>query len=154
MTWSPDSSTTGGAITGFTAPTFTLVDSKALVVNAVKKVVSAISTMGSAVANSATLPFFAEFTIPAQLKALPPANPLSGLRGTPPTNQYKLVVVKGGYAAAGVPVKAIARLTIDVPAGMDTYGADDVKALISFLVGLLNEESNDLAETCVTGVMA
>lgn len=154
MTWSPDSSTTGGAQTGFTSPTFTLVDDTAPVVNAKQKTISALGgTQGSAVANSASIPFTSTFYKPATVKPLPPANPNTGFRGSIPNNQYKWIVRKGGFAASGVPVVAIARLTIDIPAGMDSYNPDDVRALCSYLVGQLNEESADLGDTCISGVL-
>jgi hypothetical protein len=152
--WSPDSSTTGGAQTGFSAPTFTLVDDTAPVVNAKQKTVTALSgTQGTASANTLSKPFTATFYKPAAVKQLPAANPLSGARGAIPNNQYKLIIRKGGNADAGVPVTLIIRLTIDVPAGMETYNPDEVRAAISFLVGLLTEESSDLGDTVVTGVL-
>jgi hypothetical protein len=155
MSWSPDSSTTGGAQTGFTSPTFTLVDDLAPVINAKQKTVSALGgTQGTAVANSASLPFTATFYKPAAFKQLPAANPVTGIRGPIPMNQYKLIIRKGGYAASGVPVTAICRITWDIPAGMETYNPDDVLALASFMVGLLNEESADLGDTLKTGVLA
>lgn len=154
MTWSPDSSTTGGAQTGFTSPTFTLVDDTAPSVNGKQKVVSALGgTQGSATANSISRPFTATFYKPATPRSLQAANPISGLRGSIPNNQYKLIVRKGGFADAGVPCTAVARLTIDVPAGMDAYNPDEVRAMCSFLVGLLSEESADLGDTVVTGVL-
>ncbi|DAD50489.1 TPA_asm: coat protein [ssRNA phage Gephyllon.4_5] len=154
MTWSPDSSTTGGAQTGFTSPTFTLVDDTAPVVNAKQKTVSAIGgTQGTATANSASSPFTATFYKPAVLRALPTPNPVTGLYGQVPNNQYKLIIRKGGFAAAGVPVTAICRLTIDVPAGMDAYNPDNVRAMISFLIGVLSEESADVGDTVVTAVL-
>lgn len=154
MTWSPDSSTTGGAQTGFTSPTFTLVDDTAPVVNAKQKTVSALGgTQGTAVANSASIPFTSTFYKPAVIRQLPAANPISGARGSIPNNQYKWIIRKGGFAASGVPVTAIARLTIDVPAGMDSYNPDDVRALASYLVGQLSEESADLGDTLVSGVL-
>lgn len=154
MAWSPDSSTTGGAQTGFTSPTYTLVDDVAPSVNAKQKTVSALGgTQGTATANTVSSPFTATFYKPAALKQLPAPNAVSGLRGQVPNNQYRLVIRKGGEAAAGVPVTAIARLSIDIPAGMDSYNPDNVKALISFLVGLLTEESADLGDTVLTGVV-
>lgn len=154
MTWSPDSSTTGGTITGFTSPTFTLVDDTAPVVNAKQKTVSALGgTQGTATANTASSPFTATFYKPQGIRPLPQANPVTGLRGAIPNNQYKLIIRKGGKASADVPVTMVIRLTVDVPAGMDSYNADEVKSCVSFLVGLLTEESNDLAETLVTGVV-
>lgn len=153
MTWSPDSSTTGGAQTGFTSPTFTLVDDTAPAVNAKQKTVSAVSGTGTATANTASKPFTATFYKPASVKALPAPNPVTGLRGAIPNNQYKLVIRKGGYASADVPVTSIVRLTFDIPAGMETYNSDEVKALVSFLVGLLNEESADISDTLITSVV-
>lgn len=154
MSWSPDSSITGGAITGFTSPAFTQVDDVSPAQNAKQKTISAITgTVGSASANSVSEPFTSSFYKPSSLKTIPAPNPTTGLRGSIPNNQYKLVIRKGGEAATGVPVVAIARLTIDVPAGMDSFDPDNVRALVSYLVGLLNEESADLADTLLTGVL-
>jgi hypothetical protein len=154
MTWSPDSSITGATVTGLTSPTYTLVDDIPPAVNAKQKTVSALGgTQGGASANTISEPFTATFYKPAAPKALPPANSLTGLRGQVPNNQYRLVIRKGGEAASGVPVTAIVRISLDIPAGMETYDPDNVKALVSFLVGLLNEESADLSETLLTGVV-
>lgn len=154
MTWSPDSSTTGGAQTGFTSPVFTLVDDTAPVVNAKQKTVTSIAgTVGAATANSASSPFTATFYKPAAIKQLPAPNPVTGFRGAIPNNQYKLIIRKGGLSAAGVPVTAIMRVTWDIPAGMDSYNPDEVRALASLAVGILTEESADLGDTLVTGVL-
>lgn len=154
MSWSPDSSITGATVTGLTSPTYTQVDDSAPAVNAKQKTVTALGgTQGSASANTLSEPFTSTFYKPSSLKTLPPANAVTGARGSIPNNQYRLIVRKGGEAASGVPVVAIARLTIDVPAGMETYDADNVKALVSYLVGLLTEESADLADTLITGVL-
>jgi hypothetical protein len=154
MTWSPDSSTTGGTQTGFTTPAFTLVDDTPPALNAKQKTVSALTgTQGAATANTVTLPFTATFYKPAAVKSLPAPNPVSGLRGQIPNNQYKLIIRKGGYAASGVPVVAIVRITIDIPAGMETYNPDEVRSMTSFLVGILNEESADLGDTLITAVL-
>lgn len=153
MPWSPDSSTTGGAVTGFTSPAFTLVDDTAPVVNAKQKTVTNVSGVGTATPNTASRPFTATFYRPAAISQLPAANPVTGKRGQIPNNEYKLIIRKGGFASSDTPCTAVARLSISVPAGMDSYNADEVKALVSFLVGLLNEESNDLADTLVTGVL-
>jgi hypothetical protein len=154
MSWSPDSSITGGTITSFTSPTYTTVDDVAPASNAKQKTVSALGgTQGSAVANSVSIPFTETFFKPSVLKQLPAPNPVTGARGSIPNNQYKLIVRKGGDAASGVPVTLVIRLTIDVPAGMDSYNPDNVKAAVSFFVGLLNEECQDLADTLLTGVL-
>lgn len=154
MSWSPDSSITGAAVSGLTSPTYTQVDDQAPALNAKQKTVTTIGgTQTGVTANTVSSPFTSTFYKPAVSKQLPPANALTGLRGNIPTNQYRLVVRKGGEAASGVPVTAIARLTIDVPAGMETYNDANVKALVSYLVGLLTEEADDLASTLLTGVL-
>lgn len=154
MTWSPDSSTTGGAQTGFTSPTYTLVDDTPPVVNAKQKTVSALGgTQDNVSANSISKPFTATFYKPPAVKQLPAANAQTGLRGAIPNNVYKLIVRKGGLAAADVPVTAIARVEFSIPAGMDSYSPAEIRALVSFLVGLLSEESADLGDTLVTGVL-
>lgn len=154
QSWSPDASITGGTVTGFTSPAYTQVDDTPPAQNAKQKTVTALTgTQGSATANSAASPFTETFYKPQVIHALPPANPVTGLRGQVPTNQWKLVVRKGGYCAAGVPGVIIGRLTIDVPAGMEAYNPDEVKAFVSYLVGLLNEESADLADTLITAVL-
>jgi hypothetical protein len=154
MTWSPDGSTTGGAQTGFTSPVFTLVSDTAPAVNAKQYAVTAISGTGfTASANSVSKPFTATFYKPASPRAIPAANPVTGVISQIPNNQYKLIVRKGGLASATTPVTAICRLTIDVPAGMDSYNPDEVRAMLSFLVGILNEESADLGDTVITSVL-
>jgi hypothetical protein len=154
MPWSPDGSITGATVTGLTSPTYTQVDDVPPAVNAKQKTVTALGgTQGSASANTASEPFTSTFYKPATIKSIPAPNALTGLRGPVPNNQYKLVIRKGGEAAAGVPVTAIVRITLDIPAGMETYDADNVRALVSYLVGLLTEESSDLADTLITGVL-
>jgi hypothetical protein len=36
---------------------------------------------------------------------------------------------------------------------MDSYNPDNVRAMLSFLVGILSEESADLGDTVVSGVL-
>lgn len=152
--WSPDSSTTGGAQTGFTSPTFTLADDTAPAINAKQKTVTALGgTQGTASANTFSKPFTLTFYKPAQPKALPNKNPATGLRGAIPNNQYKLIIRKGGLVDADTIATIVARLTIDIPAGMESYAPDEVRAMASFLVGVLSEESADLGDTLITGVL-
>lgn len=151
--WSPDASIAGGAQTGFATPVFTQVDDTPPAINAKQKTITAVAGIGTATANSADSPFTSTFYKVAAAKPLPPANPVTGLRGAIPTNQFKLIVRKGGLCAAGVPGIIIGRLTVDVPAGMESYQPDQVRAFAGYLVGLLNEESSDFGDTLVTNVL-
>jgi hypothetical protein len=154
MTWSPDSAITGGAQTGGTFTTFTQVDDTPPALNAKQKTVTAITqTTFTATANSASSPFTCTFYKPATIAKLPAPNPVTGLRGSIPTNQYKIVIRKGGNAALGVPVTAVFRGTWDIPAGMDSYNPDEVRAMASYIVGTFSEESADLGDTLVTAVL-
>jgi hypothetical protein len=154
MTWSPDSSITGGAQTDLTSPTYTLASDTPPSANAKQHAVTALGgTQTGATANSISNPFTVSLFKPAALKQLPAASAVTGLRGSIPNNSWKLIIRKGGNAASGVPVVAFCRLTIDVPAGMDSYNSAEVRAMLSFLVGILTEESADLGDTVVTGVL-
>jgi hypothetical protein len=155
MTWSPDSSITGGAQTGFTSPTFALGTDLAQSSNARQYAVTTLGgTQTGATAHTISNPFTLTFVKPANSRVLPPQNPVSGLRGSIPNNQYKMIVRKGGYVASGVPAVAVFRGTWDIPAGMDAYSPAEIRAMASFIIGVLDEESADLGDTLVTGVVA
>jgi len=155
MTWSPGASITGGAQTGFTTPGYTLTADLAPSAVSRQQIVSALTGTQTGVnAHTISKPFTITFTKPANPRILPAANPVTGLRGAIPMNQYKLIVRKGGDVAAGVPAVAVCRVTFDIPAGMDTYSAAEIRGLASLLVGLLSSESQDLGDTLVTGNVA
>jgi hypothetical protein len=155
MTWSPDSSITGGTQTGFTTPTFTLAADSASEPNAVQHVVTALGgTQGGADAHTISKPFMVTLVKPKNPKSLGPINSVTGVRnGTIPKNTTWVIIRKGVDSSANDTNQvAVVRVQIDVPAGADSYDADNVRAMISLLVGILNEESADLGDTVVTGV--
>lgn len=152
--YSPDSSISGSTITTFTTPAFTLAGVLAPAWNAVKKIVTAVSGTGTSgvTANSASSPFEAVFYVPQVLRSTPKPNPITGKYPPIPVNQYRLVVKKGGKVNAdGTQATAVAKLSFDIPAGMETADADQVKALVSFIIGLATEESQDLVDTLIAG---
>lgn len=154
QSWSPDASITGGTVTGLTSPTYTQVDDTPPSFNSKQKTVTALGgTQGSATANTASSPFTLTFHKPTPLKSLPAANPVTGLRASIPVNQWRAVIRKGCYVASGVPAQITGRILIDLPAGVESYNPDEVRAFVSYMVGTLNEESADLADTLLTGVL-
>jgi hypothetical protein len=155
MTWSPDSSITGGDQTGLTSPTYTVVDDVAPENNGKQKVVSALGgTQTNVRTHTTSDPFRWNFTKPKTPKALPTANPVTGIVPSVPKNTYGLLLHKGVKVnAAGQLSVMNIRLTIDVPAGAEAADAVNIRAAISLLVGLLNEESADLGDTLVLGVL-
>jgi hypothetical protein len=46
----------------------------------------------------------------------------------------------------------IATLSVDVPAGSDTADPANIRAAISLLVGLLNQQSAGIGDSLVTGL--
>jgi len=154
MAYSPDSSIAGAAITGFTAPTMTLIGDGASSGLTRRHVVSAYGgTVGTARANSVAYPFNVEFRKPTVVNRVPAANPLTGVRPSIPTNSWVMNIQKGGDAVSGSPVVARMRVYMDVPAGMESFTPDDLKAMLSFGAGLLVEEMADIFDSLATGTL-
>lgn len=155
MSWSPDSSITGGTQTGLTSPTYTLVADVAPNANQKQHAVSALGgTQTNVRANSATDPFTVTFSKPASVKQLPAPNPVTGRYSNIPVNTYGIFIRKGVRVdSSNTQALAQVRLNIDVPAGSDVTDAINIRAMVSFLVGLLNEESDDLSDTLLTNVL-
>lgn len=155
MTWSPSASVGGGAQTGFTAPVYNLSADLAPSAVARQHVVASLGgTQAGVNANTISKPFTMTFTKPANPRILPAPNPVTGLRGSIPSNQYKFIIRKGVDCASGVPAVAICRMTFDIPAGSDSYSPAEIRAMCSLLVGVLTGESADLGDTLITGNVA
>lgn len=155
MTWSPSSPVTGGAQTGLTSPTFTLTTDVAPDVNGKQHAVTALGGTQTGVrTHSVSDPFTVTFVRPKSPKALPSPNAVTGKYASVPRNVYGLIVRKGvNYAANQAPETCIARLSIDVPAGSDAYDAANIRALMSLLVGILNQQSAGAGDTLVSGII-
>jgi hypothetical protein len=156
MTWSPDSSITGPTtITGLTSPTYGTVADLAPEQNGVQHAVTSLGgTQTNVRTHSISDPFTATFYKPKNPKALPSPNPVTGRYGSIPKNTFGLIIRKGvNFAANQAPESLTMRLTVDVPAGSDSYDAANIRAAVAFLVGLLNEEANDLADSLITGIV-
>lgn len=155
MSFAPVSPVTGAAVTGFTAPTYTILADTAPNINGKQYAVS--STGGTQVGvevNSVSKPFTLTFFRPQVLKAIPSVNPLTGIIKSVPVNSYKLVTRKGATPAVNQQIQ-VARITtiIDVPAGCDTYEPEDIKAMLSAHVGTLWAQSAGISDTILTGVL-
>lgn len=146
---------TGGAQTGFTSPTYTNVVDTAPTQNGKQYAVTSIGgTQAGVDVHSVSKPFTISFFRPTVLKTLPVANPVTGIVKNVPVNTYKLIVRKGAlpYATAAAAV-ASATVTFNIPAGTDTQEPEDIRALVSALVGVLNQQSAGIGDTLVSGVM-
>lgn len=155
MTWSPSSPVTGGAQTGLTSPTYTLTLDTAPDVNGRQH---AVTTLGGTQTNVRTHtvsdPFTITATRPKNPRVLPSPNPLTGKYAAVPRNTHTFIVRKGvNYAANQAPDLMIARLTVDVPAGSDSYDAVNVRAALSLLFGALWAQSSGAGDMAVTGIL-
>lgn len=155
MSWAPASPVTGGAQTGFTTPTYTLVADTAPDVNGKQFAVSAIGgTQAGVTVHSVAAPFTATFWKPKTFRSLGKPNPTTGLIANVQKNVYKQVVRKGVLPLAGQPYQeAIVTLIVEVPAGSDTADAANVRAAISLALGAAWAQSAGIGDTAVSGVM-
>jgi hypothetical protein len=146
---------TGSAQTGFTAPTYTIVADSPPANNGKQWVVSALGGTQTGVSvNSVSKPFTISFFKPASLRALPPANPLTGVIKSIPMNKYKLIVRKGAAPAANQnPITNSATVEFNVGAGVDSYAAAEIRAMCSVLIGALTQISAGAGDTLSDGVM-
>jgi hypothetical protein len=156
MTWTITSPITGGAQTGFTSPTFTVVTDVAPDVNGKQVAVSALGgTQGSALAGSTSYPFTLTFIRP-KVFALPgKLNPQTGILVTAPgRNEFKIIVRKGTspQGAASTSYNMVATLVIAVPAGADTGSPADIRSGISLLVGALSQQSAGIGDAIISGI--
>jgi len=147
---------TGGAQTGFTTPTYTIAADTAPTNTGKQYAVSGIggTQTGVDTASSPSRPFTITLSRPGVLRALPGVNAVTGLLPNVPRNSYKIIVRKGVTVLTGQAAQvAIATVTLDIPAGADSADAANVRAMLSLLIGGLNQISASIGDTTVTGVI-
>jgi hypothetical protein len=155
MTILVDAALTGGAQTGFTSPVYNTVADKAPDVNSSQVAVTSLGGTQTGVrSHSISDPFTITISKPKSPATLPSPNPVTGKYPNIPYNRTSIVVRKGvNYAASQSPLTAVARVYLDVPAGSDAYDAANIRAMVSALVGLINDQSAGIGDTAVTGIV-
>lgn len=145
----------GGDQTGLTSPTYDSVSDLFPGGSGKQYAVTALGgTQTNVRVHTVSDPFTVSFVRPQNLRVLPAANPVTGIRGNIPRNQYSIIVRKGVNVAANTPpVVMVARLTVDVPAGADAYDAANVRAALSLLAGALNDQSAEFGDLAVSGII-
>lgn len=147
---------TGGAQTGFTSPTYTVVPDTAPPGNPGKQwVVTALGgTQAGVTTHVVSAPFTINFTRPTNLRVIGTPNPVTGVVTVLPTNTYKVIVRKGALPLAGQPYKVFnSTLTMDVPAGADNADPANLRAALSLLIGALNQQSSGIGDMFVSGIL-
>jgi hypothetical protein len=156
MSFSLSSPVTGGAQTGFTTPTYTIVVDTPPTSAGKQYAVSAIggTQTGVDTASSPSRPFTITLQRPPVLRQLPAVDPATGVLRTVPRNTYKWIVRKGVTPLSGQAAQvANLTLTMDIPAGADTADAPNIRAALSLLFGAAAQISASAGDTLVTGVI-
>lgn len=155
MSFNPSSPVTGSAQTGFTAPTYTLTSDTAPSNNSKQWAITAIGgTQTSVDVHSVSKPFTLSVFRPVLLKTLPQANPVTGVIKNIPVNTYKVITRKGAQPAASQSALVPRIYTvIEVPAGVDTYEPEDLRAMLSCHIGALSAQSAGLGDMIISGIM-
>lgn len=155
MAFSPATPATGAAVTGLTSPTYTLLTDVAPNINGKQYAVSALGGTQTGVDfNTVSKPFTISFFRPIQLRVLPQANPVTGIIKNVPLNVYKFITRKGAQPALNQSLM-VAKITtsIEVPAGVDTYEPEEIRAMISAHFGVGWAQADGIASTVLTGVL-
>lgn len=152
--YTPTSPVTGGAQTGFTAPTYTIVADTAPDVNGKQHAVTALGgTQAGVTPHSVSSPFTATFIRPKTFKNLDQVNPVTGKLPSVPKNSWVFVIRKGAVPLANQnPSPAILKCEFSLPSGADLASPSELRAALSLLVGLLNQQSAGIGDSFVTGI--
>lgn len=153
--WNPTTPVTGQAQTGFTAPTYTLTADTAPDANGKQVAVTALGgTQTGVTTHSIASPFTCTFFRPKQFKSLGQPNPVTGRLPSVPMNSFGVIVRKGVTPLVNQPTKPmLIRVSMEVPAGADTYDAANIRAALSLAFGIIAQQSAGVGDTLVSGVM-
>lgn len=152
--FSPDLSITGAAQSGFTSPTYTMVTDFAPDANSKQW---AVSALGGTQTNARPHVDGDPFTVTLKkerYKALPAKNPVNGSYGNVPMNRTEILVRKGLYIDSSQTIRVgNLRIIAELPAGCQVNDAVNIRAAVSFALGLMAEESSDYGDTLVSGII-
>jgi hypothetical protein len=146
---------TGSSITGFTSPTYTISTdtppntwSKQWAVTAIGGTQAGVDS-GSAASRPWTLTAYR----PQSLKTLNAVD-ATGVIRVVPFNTYGLLERKGLTPLSGQASKTgQMRAEFSIPAGADAADQPNIKGAVSCFIGALNQQSNGVADTLITGVL-
>lgn len=156
MPWSPDSSITGNtSVTGLTNPTYTLASDLAPDANSRQHVVTALGGTQTGVrVSTAGDPFTMTIRRDRTYKVLPARNPVTGAYGNVPNNKTELLFRKGVHIDSDDTVRNMTtRLSFELPAGSEQNDEVNIRAQIAFMIGVLQEEADDIASSLISGVI-
>jgi hypothetical protein len=104
--------------------------------------------------HSVASPFLVSLTKPAVFKPLSMVNPVTGRLTSVPRNTWKMIFIKGATPLAGqafVPI--LARMEFVIPSGVDSADPNEIRALMSAIGGVMNNQAGGLADSFLLGVI-
>lgn len=155
MSFNPSSPVTGGAQTGLTSPTYTLVADTPPAPNAKQYAITALGGTQTGVdTHSVARPFTLTMFKPLVARILGLVNPVTGRLGSVPRNVYTVITRKGVTPLAGQASETMVIETrMSVPAGADVADAPNIRAALSLHFGALWAQSSGIGDTDVTGIL-
>lgn len=155
MTYALTSPVTGGAQTGLTSPTYTIVADTPPDATSKQYAVTALGgTQTGVTVSSVSSPFTTSMFRPKVFQALGKPNPTTGLIARVPRNTYKLITRKGVTVLAGQPItNQVITTVMEIPAGADVADPNSVRAALSLHFGVANQCSAGIGDTVVQGVL-
>jgi hypothetical protein len=146
---------TGAAVTGFTAPTYTVAVDTPPNTWSKQWAVTAIggTQTGADTSSAASRPWTITAYRPSSIKTLN-AIDTTGVLRVVGFNTYGVLTRKGMTPLAGQASRtAQMRSEFSIPAGADTADVPNIKAAVSSHIGVLNQQSAGLADTLATAVL-
>lgn len=155
MTFALTSPVTGGAQTGFTSPTYTVVSDNAPDVNGKQVAVTALGgTQAGVTTHSMSSPFTVTWWRPKTYKVLGKPNPVTGVVSNVPVNVHKCLIRKGVIPLSGQATRVASwSSNFELPAGSDIADAPNIRAMVSLGVGVYNQQSAGVGDTLVSGLV-
>lgn len=146
MAFTPTSPVAGPNIAALSSPTYTLTADSQPSTNGKQYVVSALGgTQTSVDVHKASAPFTLSAFKPANVKSLPPVNPVTGVLPQAGNNVYTVITRKACEPLSGqAPRIMIIRTEISVPAGCEVNDLPNVAAALSLHLGAIYAEAGDL----------
>lgn len=144
----------GGAQTGFTAPAHTSTTDQPPTDKIAKKfIVTTATGQPSARIHSGADPFSITFSRPSRIQNAPVVSLNGVIVGTVPLNVYEVWVHKGMYVAGTNVRTGFIHARFGIPAGADLVDPANVRAMHSYFIGSLSNQSSGWGDSTIQGYL-
>jgi len=143
---------TGAAQTGLTSPTYTVASAQAPTSLGKQYIVASLGgTQTGVEPHAGSNPFLINFVVPANYRSVQMVNS-AGVGLSRGMNVTSVKVLKGvSVDGAANKRNALFDLQCRIPPGADVYDPESIRAAISFLIGVLSNQSAGFGDTVIAG---